>query len=239
MSVSYKVKEQIAPEHIELIRQGKYRLEIDNHPQLEFVDREGYLDAEPDSGTAFILAQTIERGRKIGLLNGCLRFERGTPPIYGHRLKVILDVSASSAWEDSMICRPTSPLLDWEILEDSASNNNHLMGRVLGRVTELEMQLERLFSRLPEEQTKVDSGTWSTPYLPPDQTDERINFSKTFKSAPTVTASISTADLDKNENFRLRVWVTDVDSKGFTIHAAVWAGTKLYQCVVSWIAVGN
>jgi H-type lectin domain-containing protein len=60
-----------------------------------------------------------------------------------------------------------------------------------------------------------------------------------FKSAPTVTASISTADLDKNENFRLRVWVTDVDSKGFTIHAAVWGGTKLYQCVVSWIVVGN
>ncbi|KAN0071635.1 hypothetical protein V8E54_010231, partial [Elaphomyces granulatus] len=74
---------------------------------------------------------------------------------------------------------------------------------------------------------------------PPDQTDERINFSKTFKSAATVTASISSADLDKNENFRLRVWVTDVDSKGFTIHATVWAGTKLYQCMVSWIAVRN
>jgi hypothetical protein len=78
MSVSYTVNQQIAPEHIKLIRQGKYRLEIDNHPQLEFVDREGYLDAESDSGNAFILAQTIERGRKIaiGLLNGCLRFER-------------------------------------------------------------------------------------------------------------------------------------------------------------------
>jgi H-type lectin domain len=160
-------------------------------------------------GNAFILAQTNEGGGKIGLLNDCLRFERGTSPIYR------LNVSTST--------------------EEDSESLEHLVSRV----RKLETQLERLSSQLPEE-TKVDSGTWTTPYLPPpDRIEQRINFSKTFKSAPVVTVSISGADLDKSHNFRLHIWVTDVDSKGFTVHVNFWDGTKLYQCMISWIAVGN
>ncbi|KAF3081887.1 hypothetical protein TWF102_001511 [Orbilia oligospora] len=59
---------------------------------MEFINKRGYLDAQFDSGTAFILAKVSgpKGKRKIGILKNRLRFERGPPPIYGHRL--IVDV---------------------------------------------------------------------------------------------------------------------------------------------------
>ncbi|KAF3282789.1 hypothetical protein TWF970_001524 [Orbilia oligospora] len=68
---------------------------------MEFINKRGYLDAQFDSGTAFILAKVSgpKGKRKIGILKNRLRFERGPPPIYGHRL--IVDVQPKPPGDDS------------------------------------------------------------------------------------------------------------------------------------------
>ncbi|KAE8316592.1 hypothetical protein BDV41DRAFT_573876 [Aspergillus transmontanensis] len=85
--MSYTIGQPISPEHQKLIRQGRYQL-VSNNQQLKRVNHEAYLDAENDRGNAFILAQTVQGGRKLGLLNSCLRIQRGKPPVEGARLTI-------------------------------------------------------------------------------------------------------------------------------------------------------
>ncbi|KAI1502556.1 hypothetical protein F5X99DRAFT_158443 [Biscogniauxia marginata] len=83
------------------------------------------------------------------------------------------------------------------------------------------------------------TGVWYANLRLCQKTEGRVGFLKQFKSAPAVMACISSADVSNGANFRVRVYVTAVDSKGFTVHADSWADTQLYSCRVSWIAVGE
>lgn len=91
---------------------------------------------------------------------------------------------------------------------------------------------------------KVDSGTWNTMDVrdwedSTTEAKERINFKSEFATVPIVTAGMTGADVCKEENFRVKVYVDGVDTKGFTIHADTWGGTHLYSAGVSWIALGT
>jgi hypothetical protein len=90
----------------------------------------------------------------------------------------------------------------------------------------------------------VESGMWNTmdvrPWHQPRHiTEGRVNFSKEFKSVPTVTVSMCSADVSERANFRVKVYATAVDLKGFTVHADSWGDTQLYSCGVSWMAMGE
>ncbi|KAM0300589.1 hypothetical protein ACHAPM_006905 [Fusarium culmorum] len=118
-------------------------------------------------------------------------------------------------------------------------------------LTKLESQLAALSRRVDElsqEQEPslvvIDSGTWSTIKVrswenPQVHTKGRVSFSKDFKTAPTVSVSISAADVSKDANFRVKVYATAVDATGFTAHADSWSNTKIYSCEISWIAIGS
>ncbi|KAI1393241.1 uncharacterized protein F4822DRAFT_384032 [Hypoxylon trugodes] len=90
----------------------------------------------------------------------------------------------------------------------------------------------------------VETRQWSTievrPWTRPESsTKARIRFSKKFQSVPAVTASICAADVSRDQNFRVKVYGTDVDVEGFTIHADSWGNTILYSCGVMWTAIGR
>ncbi|KAK4222446.1 hypothetical protein QBC38DRAFT_489826 [Podospora fimiseda] len=90
---------------------------------------------------------------------------------------------------------------------------------------------------------KFESGTWDITDVrdwqdTTSKTQERIDFKTEFKAVPMVTASMNGADVSNEDNFRVKVYVTGVDTKGFTVHADSWAKTKLYSCGVSWVAMG-
>ncbi|KAF5242841.1 hypothetical protein FAUST_3107 [Fusarium austroamericanum] len=118
-------------------------------------------------------------------------------------------------------------------------------------LTKLKSQLAALSRRVDElsqEQEPspavIDSGTWSTITVrswenPQVHTEGRVSFSKDFKTAPTVSVSISAADVSKDANFRVKVYATAVDATGFTAHADSWSNTKIYSCEISWIAIGS
>ena len=62
----------------------------------------------------------------------------------------------------------------------------------------------------------------------------RVNFPRTFESQPKVVVGIR--QLDMSNDWRIRVYTTDIDTKGFTIHAITWGGTILSSVQVTWIA---
>ncbi|KAK3984671.1 hypothetical protein QBC44DRAFT_9858 [Cladorrhinum sp. PSN332] len=95
----------------------------------------------------------------------------------------------------------------------------------------------------PPSGVKLDSGIWNVTDVrdwqdATSRTQERVDFKTEFAAVPTVTASMTGADVSNEENFRVKVYVTGVDTRGFTVHADTWAGTQLYSCGVSWIAMG-
>jgi hypothetical protein len=90
---------------------------------------------------------------------------------------------------------------------------------------------------------KFDTGTWNVTQIrqwnqPRAKTEDRIKFSKNFDSVPTVMVSMAEADVSNGGNFRVKVYATNIDLDGFTVHADSWGDTKLYSCGVSWIAIG-
>ncbi|KAI1763812.1 hypothetical protein GGR53DRAFT_344542 [Hypoxylon sp. FL1150] len=91
---------------------------------------------------------------------------------------------------------------------------------------------------------QIDAGSWSTSDVrswqnPCSQTSGRVTFSKQFQTVPNVTVSMKSADVNRYTNFRVRVYATDVDLEGFTVHADSWHDTKIYMCGVSWMAIGR
>ncbi|KAI1389254.1 uncharacterized protein F4822DRAFT_427606 [Hypoxylon trugodes] len=117
-------------------------------------------------------------------------------------------------------------------------------------ISSLASQVAALTRRVDELSTAstrgviVETGTWNTisvrPWESPQpHTEGRVNFVKEFKAIPTVMVSLSSADVSNEANFRVGVYATSVDSKGFTAHADSWFNTTLYSCVISWIAIGE
>ncbi|KAK2594350.1 hypothetical protein QQS21_007951 [Conoideocrella luteorostrata] len=88
-----------------------------------------------------------------------------------------------------------------------------------------------------------DSGTWSTEQVrlwtaPQAHTNGQIKFNTKFSTAPVVSVSAMAVDLS-GSGLRFKVYATNVDNVGFTVHADTWGDTSLYSCVVSWVAIGS
>lgn len=121
------------------------------------------------------------------------------------------------------------------------------------QVAALSEKVEQLASQLssvpppppPQPSMQIDGGQWTTRSIPLKTgqarglTQQRILFSKKFASAPMVLVSIYNADVDCHKNFRVSVFAKRIDAKGFTVNINTWADTVLYDCGVSWIAVGT
>jgi hypothetical protein len=68
----------------------------------------------------------------------------------------------------------------------------------------------------------------------PGNVIHRVNFPRTFESQPKVVVGIR--QLDISGNWQIRVYATDIDTKGFTIHAITWGNTNLHSVQATWIA---
>ncbi|KAI8963668.1 hypothetical protein F5Y11DRAFT_140968 [Daldinia sp. FL1419] len=99
-------------------------------------------------------------------------------------------------------------------------------------------------SPAPTGGVKLDSGTWNTTKVRPwdkprERTEGQIKFSKEFSSAPTVLVSMKLASVKGQSDFRVKVYATDINCHGFTVHADSWGDTILYSCGVTWLAIGS
>jgi H-type lectin domain len=76
---------------------------------------------------------------------------------------------------------------------------------------------------------------------PPDkrqmQTKRKITFPKPFHGKPPkVIVWLNEFHMSNSDNWRCKVYVTDITSDSFVIHIDTWASTKLYSATASWIA---
>ncbi|KKO98405.1 hypothetical protein THAR02_09496 [Trichoderma harzianum] len=123
----------------------------------------------------------------------------------------------------------------------TSGSSDSVISRLESQIAALSDKVEQLASQInsaqPQPRLQVDSGMWRRMAgAPPLQ---RVAFSKRFESAPRVIVGIFKADIDCNKNFRLNVYASDIDSEGFTVHADFWHDTILFECGVSWVAIGN
>ncbi|OPB38323.1 hypothetical protein A0O28_0014280 [Trichoderma guizhouense] len=123
----------------------------------------------------------------------------------------------------------------------TSGSSDSVISRLESQIAALSYKVEQLASQInsaqPQPGLQVDSGLWFRIEKAPAL--QRITFSKRFESAPRVIVGIFKADLDCNKNFRLNVYASAIDSEGFTIHADFWHDTILYECGVSWVAIGD
>lgn len=65
---------------------------------------------------------------------------------------------------------------------------------------------------------------------------KRIIFNKPFDALPKVITWLQALNIDKDKNWRIRVYLTDIDKAGFTIYADLWGNLILYNAGVTWLA---
>ncbi|PTB60863.1 hypothetical protein M431DRAFT_12693 [Trichoderma harzianum CBS 226.95] len=124
----------------------------------------------------------------------------------------------------------------------TSGSSDAVISRLESQIAALSDKVEQLASQIksaqqPQPRLQVDNGMWRRMKgAPPTQ---RIAFSKRFESAPRVIVGICKADIDCHRNFRLNVYASAIDSEGFTVNAHYWADTNLFECGVSWVAIGN
>lgn len=87
----------------------------------------------------------------------------------------------------------------------------------------------------------IQTGVYNTMETSPGNNPQlkhskRIRFATPFRAPPKVITWLQSLDMDKSENWRIRVSATDIDKKGFTIHADSWADSILYSAGVTWLA---
>ena len=69
-----------------------------------------------------------------------------------------------------------------------------------------------------------------------DPSSVRVNFERRFVTPPKVVVFLNYIDLDKNQNWRLNVRASDIDTSGFMLHIETWGDTTLYAAQACWIA---
>ncbi|KAI4279692.1 MAG: hypothetical protein L6R38_004970 [Xanthoria sp. 2 TBL-2021] len=88
----------------------------------------------------------------------------------------------------------------------------------------------------------LQTGTFSTTEVGKwqdhkSQNSKRINFAQPFQGEPPkVICWLTMVDMGKDKNWRIKSYVTDVDTKGFTAHIDSWDDTVMYQAAITWLA---
>lgn len=86
-------------------------------------------------------------------------------------------------------------------------------------------------------QTGVYNTLGTRPWNQPQLTQSRrINFAKPFSVPPKVVTWLQALDMSKDKHWRIRVYATDIDSNGFTVHADTWGDSILFMAGVTWLA---
>ena len=127
-------------------------------------------------------------------------------------------------------------------VSNTGSSGGALTSSLVDQLAALSKRVDHLSSLVLVRVPMIECGVWDMASIrPPHQvqalTQGRVNFTKEFTSIPMVAVSIRSADVCNATNFRVKVYATDIDRKGFTAHADSWWDTSLHGCQVTWMAI--
>ncbi|KAG9019633.1 hypothetical protein FRB90_011979 [Tulasnella sp. 427] len=83
------------------------------------------------------------------------------------------------------------------------------------------------------EYTTTSDHPWNRPQ---EKTSARIKFSHPFVTPPKVVVFLNSLDIDQSKNYRVKTYVSNVDTTGFTIHIDSWFDSILYSAKAGWVA---
>ncbi|KAI1466223.1 uncharacterized protein F4812DRAFT_436340 [Daldinia caldariorum] len=141
--------------------------------------------------------------------------------------------------------KESKPKTAGPVNEKLAKETNKKIADLTAKLEALSKKVDELSSALESARgPRVECGLWNTGEVrswkyPSNETRGRINFKKDFKSIPKVTTGMSSADVSKDANFRVSVYPTEIDQRGFKINVHGWSDTVIYSCGVSWVAIGE
>lgn len=125
----------------------------------------------------------------------------------------------------------------WSGTGGAATINRGAVGDFDDPIGALTCQLSALSDKVKELSSRrvIDSKVWNTTDVrsPQRETQGRISFSEKFETTPAITVSVFSLDVSQNTNCRVKVYATEIDAKGFTVHVEIWSDTNLYSCGVS------
>ncbi|KAF3058226.1 hypothetical protein GL218_05228 [Daldinia childiae] len=128
--------------------------------------------------------------------------------------------------------------------EKKTEQSDAIIADLTAKLAALSQKVDELSELASARRPRVECGLWNTSEVrswehPSNDTKGRIWFEKEFKSVPKVTTGMSSADVSKNANFRVSVYPTEIDTKGFKVNVHGWDNTVIYSCGVSWVAIGE
>ncbi|EIN06658.1 hypothetical protein PUNSTDRAFT_115184 [Punctularia strigosozonata HHB-11173 SS5] len=92
-------------------------------------------------------------------------------------------------------------------------------------------------ARFSHIQTGVYNTQETRPWNQPQLTQsKRIDFAVPFAAPPKVITWLQALDMGNKKNWRIKVYPSDIDARGFTIHVDSWADSILYSAGVTWLA---
>ncbi|CAE6455697.1 hypothetical protein ACGC1H_005798 [Rhizoctonia solani] len=131
---------------------------------------------------------------------------------------------------------------DWRIdvsATDVTTKGCKLKFRVWG--TTKAYLIEASWIAYPADRSDIDSGSFDTqeqrPWdKPQNENQKKVTFTKTFTRPPRVYYAISRIDESNKGGPRVKSTVSDVTTKGMTVHLDSWSDTVMYTTVGQWIA---
>ncbi|KAI1653878.1 hypothetical protein F4813DRAFT_373082 [Daldinia decipiens] len=138
----------------------------------------------------------------------------------------------------------TEPSVTKPVNEKKTEQIHDTVADLTAKLAALSQKVDELSELASARGPRVECGLWNTGEVrssnqPSNNTRARIWFEKEFKSVPKVTTGMSSADVSKDANFRVSVYPTEIDTKGFKVNVHGWHDTMIYSCGVSWVAIGD
>lgn len=130
------------------------------------------------------------------------------------------------------------------IKEKKTEKPNDTIADLTAQLAALSRKVDELSELASARGPRVECGLWNTGEVrssdyPSNDTKARIWFEKEFKSVPNVTTGMCSADVSNDANFRVSVYPTEIDTRGFKVNVIGWHDTVIYACGVSWVAIGD
>lgn len=79
----------------------------------------------------------------------------------------------------------------------------------------------------------LDYRPWNQPEM---LNTRRITFAHPYPVPPTVVTWLTGFDMNREKNWRIRTFATDVSRTEFTLHIDTWGDSVLYTATASWVA---
>ncbi|KAM4057728.1 h-type lectin domain-containing protein [Hirsutella rhossiliensis] len=223
MGPVYRVGDKISPEHIDLIKERKYR--VKSIAALSYtINDESDFAFKWNFETGFVLARYAGFGR-LAILDECLVVEYPNT----NELYLELHVEVNGGGKKKTVETPSTLFKKW-FLDDSCTK---MVGD--GEIDHDDLVPDLWEQpRLGKESVK---GAWRFSINPGEVAKRRVYFGKNFQTPPGVKLALLSRNIPEDHNLGITIGASQIDRQCFTISVTTQPPAIYVRCVVGWEAM--